>query len=104
MYRELEHASRMSITGLVANAHLMDETSEDVVRSGVEFTRRMGEQLAVPLEFAAIESSFVSSINIGRLNCSVLALERFMTTPWELSQRRGPIGRPPQVALPAGVK
>jgi len=104
MYDELEAASRMKIRGLVANAHLIAETNAAVVRRGVDFAREMSEALGVPLAFAAVERGVLEREGDLQLGCPLLPLDRFMTSPWEASTRRGPIGRPPQVSLPEGVK
>jgi len=104
MYDELETASRLKIRGLIANAHLIHETTPEVVLRGVRFAREMSESLGVPLVFAAIERGLLERNPELELGCPLLPLDRFMTSPWEQSIRRGPIGRPPPVTLPAGVK
>ncbi|MFH1807952.1 MAG: cobalamin biosynthesis protein CbiA [Pseudomonadota bacterium] len=104
MYNDLEAASRLKVTGLVANAHLIHETSVEVVQGGIAFARAFGEQVGVPLRFASVERGVLETVGENAFDCPVLALERFMTSPWEPNQRRGPIGRPPTPALPAGVK
>lgn len=113
MYAELEAASRLKIGGLVANAHLIDETTADVVAAGVDFTRDIGSEVGVGLLFAAVAKNLVTPQLEQRLGCPVLQLQRMMTAPWEQSSlrapigrpnKRGPIGRPPSVVLPSGVK
>jgi len=102
MYQELEAASRLRITGIVGNTHLIDETTVEVIRQGVDFVETFSAEVGVPVAFLAVEKSFVEEI--GDLGYPVLTIERLMTSPWERSNKRGPIGRPPPVKMPAGVE
>jgi hypothetical protein len=104
MYEELEAASRLRISGLVANAHLIHETTAEVIRRGVEFTRRFAAEVKVPLEFVAIERRMLETLDAASLGSPVLIIDRLMTSPWEKSNKRGPIGRSPPVSMPTGVK
>jgi hypothetical protein len=102
MYDELEAAARVRIGGLVANAHLIGETTPEVVRQGVALAREMEQATGVPLVFAAVERGVLQQCGQADLGCPVLAIDRYMTSPWERSQRRDPIGRPPRTHLPLG--
>jgi hypothetical protein len=102
MYDELEAASRLRITAVVANTHLIDETTAEVIRRGLEFVETFSSEVGVPVAFVAVEKSFVEEL--GDLGYPVLTIERLMTSPWEQSNKRGPIGRPPPVKMPAGVE
>jgi len=102
MYDELEAAARVRIGGLVANAHLINETTPEVVRQGIALAREMEQATGVPLVFAAVERGVLQQCGQADLGCPVLAIDRYMTSPWERSQRRDPIGRPPRTHLPLG--
>ncbi|MBN2361794.1 MAG: hypothetical protein JXR83_20245, partial [Deltaproteobacteria bacterium] len=102
MYRELEAAARVRIGGLVANAHLITETTPEVVRKGVALAREMERATGVPLVFAAVERGVAEQLAADELGCPVLPIDRYMTSPWESAQRRDPIGRPPRTHLPLG--
>jgi len=104
MHDELRAAARLAITGLVANAHLIHETTPEVVRSGIAFTRALGAAIGVPLMLAAVEQGLLAAHPDEAWDCPVLPIERLMTSPWEGSRRRGPIGVPPRPRLPANVK
>lgn len=104
MYEMLEAASQLRVSGLVANAHLIDETTFDIVTQGIAFTQKFSEVTDVPLRFAAVRRDLLAQHPASDFACPVLPLDRYMTSPWELSQRRGPIGRPPKPELPAGVR
>ncbi len=104
MYEELQAAARLQIGGLVANAHLIDETTPAVVQQGIAFARQVGAELGVPLVFAAIEERIAARLSPAAVGCPVLLIERLMTSPWEPSTRRGPIGRPPPATEMLGAK
>lgn len=103
MYEELEAAAQLRVSGLVANAHLIDETTLEVVERGIRFTQDFSEVCGVPLRFAAVRRALLQQHGAQAFACPTLPLDRYMTSPWEMSQRRGPIGRPPKPELPAGV-
>ncbi|OGQ87425.1 MAG: hypothetical protein A2289_15235 [Deltaproteobacteria bacterium RIFOXYA12_FULL_58_15] len=106
MYDELQAASHLEITGLVANTHLMHETTIKVVRQGLRMVEKLSVEVGVAVEFVAIEQTLLESFGNKeeKLGYPVLAIERLMTAPWEVSNKRGPIGRPPPVKMPAGVE
>jgi hypothetical protein len=102
MVEELEAASQLKISGIVANTHLIDETTEEVIRSGVEFAETVSAEIGVPLAFVVVERKLAGQL-AAELQYPVLTIERLMTSPWEPSNQ-GPIGRPPSLRLPAGVE
>jgi hypothetical protein len=85
---ELEAASGLKIGGLVANTHLMDETTPDEVRRGYEFTKQMGKETGLPVvlvaaEYSLVDNSVPRGIRANEFECPVLPLYRFMLPPWK---------------------
>ena len=79
MCREMEALSGLRVTGLLGNAHLMEQTEvEDLVR-GLALIRRSAEALALPLIYVGVSESL-----FGRARES-LALEAVPL--WPLSRR-----------------
>jgi len=94
---ELNEASGLKIGGLIANTHLMDETSPDEVRRGYNFAKEMGESTGLPVLMVSVESHLIDIESSGDDNrikpdefgCPVLPLYRFMLPPWSSQQVRG---------------
>ncbi len=89
MLREIEVASRLKITGLVANTHLMEETSPDVVREGVELALRLAELTGISLRFCAVLARVAASPELDdvRAICPILPLERRIVAPFAVKVR-----------------
>lgn len=54
MLREVEAASRLRVTGLIANTHLMDETTPEVIGEGLDLGRRLAGLTGIPLLFCTV--------------------------------------------------
>lgn len=92
-------------TGIVANTHMSDLTTEEHVVAGVAFARGLGEKVGLPVLFCAAPASlkpFSGDIadKVGGL--PVLWLERFLKKPWEVKEYEVPApvaGRGPMANL-----
>ncbi len=85
---KIEAASRLRVTGLVSNAHLMDETNMDIIMEGAAFTRKVGQAGAgQALRFVAVERRIYGSLPLQELGCPVVAIERLMLPPWRRSEK-----------------
>jgi hypothetical protein len=80
--RELEDAAGLKIGGLVSNTHLMDETEPDEIRRGYKFTKKMSEEIGIPLLMVAVEPRLMGGLRKEEFDCVVLPLSRFMLPPW----------------------
>ncbi len=91
MLREVETAARMPVTGLVANTHLMEETTPEIVLGGLEAARTLAAATGIPVRFCGALRRLVGSL--GRVDCPLLPIDRHILPP-DKRMRRGPIGRP----------
>ncbi len=82
MRSEIEQSCRLTITGLVANSHLMDETTAEIVEQGYEFACGVGEKAGLPVKMLVASTILCAEIDIDGLACPVLAIDRQMTPPW----------------------
>ncbi|MGD8369457.1 MAG: cobalamin biosynthesis protein CbiA [Desulfobacterales bacterium] len=80
---EIEAASRQSISGLVANPHLLTETVAEDVRRGISFVRDLSEKTGLPLEFATAPVHLAPEIEDGGLGLPLLPIRRQLVPPWE---------------------
>lgn len=94
MIREIEAVSRMKVTGLVSNTHLMGETTPDVIMEGYRMTLGTAERVGAPVVAVAVGEEQAGTINRDDLSCPVMELRRIVKPPFEgtLQQRtRGPL-------------
>lgn len=79
---EIEKASRLKVTSIVGNTHLMDETTVETVQSGIELTDGVAKKLGLPVRFVTIETSLLDQLDLTTIAHPVLPLERLLTFPW----------------------
>jgi hypothetical protein len=91
MLREVEAAAHATVTGLVANTHLMEETTPEIVRSGLTAARELSATTGIPVRFCAVLRRLADSVR--ELDCPLLPIDRHVLPP-EKRPRRGPVGRP----------
>ena len=83
MKDEIEKASRMSISGIIGNANLIDETTVDVIYEGYAFVSTVSGETGLPLEFITVSSRLSDEIDMKRFSCPVLKLHRQLVPPWK---------------------
>jgi hypothetical protein len=82
---EVETAARLKSTAIVANTHLMDETTVAMVAEGIDFARTVAASKGVKFAFAAVDNRFLQHPTIAALNVPILPIERMLLPPWKLS-------------------
>jgi hypothetical protein len=92
MLREVEQASKLRVNGLVANTHLMHETTPEVLAVGLELADAVSRELNLPVRFwAATEEMAVDTWRgVDGRNWPWLPLNRRITPPID---RQPPGGR-----------
>lgn len=81
--REVEGAAQMKITGLIANSHLMEETSRDDVLTSFEISREISKEVSIPIVFCAIISHLGDRIaQNGGIDVPLLPLQRHILPPF----------------------
>ena len=91
MLRAVQRAARLEITGLVANTHLMQETTPETVRAGIGAARELEAATGIPLRFCAVLAALARTLggpDGGVGNLPILAMERHIVAPF-LSRPRG---------------
>jgi hypothetical protein len=85
MLREVETAARLEVTGLVANTHLMDETTPEIVRAGIRSARDLEAATGIPVRFCAMQRGLAEAFGgpdgtADRL--PILVMERHIVAPF----------------------
>ena len=82
MRREIEKAAQLTITGLIGNANLIDETSAEDIYSGYKFVQKVAAESGLPLEFITVSQELLPQIDRGRFACAILPIARQLVPPW----------------------
>lgn len=82
--REIEAASRLSVTGLISNTHLQDETTVETIRDGIRLARAVENSAGRPLAFVTVNDNLRSQFDPVEAGCPLLWIERRMLPPWKL--------------------
>ena len=78
----VEGASGLRVTGLIANTHLMTETTPEMVLEGVRLAERVAAAHQVPLQLCAVMEGVAERLPAGSLGYPLLPLRRLLTPPW----------------------
>jgi len=81
--KEIEASSRLRFTGLIANTHLMTETTAEIVLAGIEMARHLSAKTGLAISFASVEKSVLSRMTREQIGLPLLELDRALVKPWE---------------------
>lgn len=85
MLDEVQAAARLDVTALVANTHLMDETTPETVCSGIRAARDLEAATGLPIRFCAMERHLAEAFGGPRgaaERVPILAMERHIVAPF----------------------
>ncbi len=82
MRQQIETSSRLFVTGLVSNTHLIMETTPATVLEGVEFAREVAERADLPLEMVVVPAWLADEVDLSAFDAPVLVINREMLPPW----------------------
>jgi hypothetical protein len=82
MQRDIEATSRLRVTGLLVNTHLMEDTTPEIVIEGWRLARRVSERNGVPIRCVAVRETLVEEPALIEINVPILRLQRTMLPPW----------------------
>jgi hypothetical protein len=86
MQREIETSSRLRVTGLLVNTHLIDETTAEVVIEGWRLARQLSERNGVPIRAVAVADALAAEPALIEIDVPILRLQRTMLPPWRKHQ------------------
>ena len=84
--KAIEAAARQTISGIIGNANMIDETGCDEIYSGYEFVLTLAQQSGLPLEFITIPRELMAQIDPDRFSCPILPIDRQLVPPWKSAQ------------------
>ncbi|MDO5095817.1 MAG: ATP-binding protein [Peptostreptococcaceae bacterium] len=80
--REIEGASKLSVTGLVSNTHLLWDTSTEDILKGCELVKKVSEQTGIPVKYVVYPSQLdISSIE-NQIEYNLFSIDMIMREDW----------------------
>jgi hypothetical protein len=76
--RRIQQASQLTVSGLISNTNLADETKLPQVLKGLEITEEAARQLRVPVRAVVVPES----LSMADLPVPVFVLKRYTHYPW----------------------
>jgi len=83
MMRDIETSSRLKLTGIVSNTHLIGETTAQTVTEGYKLAFEVGKAAALPVVFVSAIIQVVEQLDANVVTAPVFAMSRRMLKPWE---------------------
>lgn len=79
---EIEAASKLSVTGLVGNANLIEDTTAEDIYNGYAFMKKLSDKSNLPLLFITAPENLSSDIDTDKFSCPLLTIRRQLVPPW----------------------
>jgi len=92
MRSAIEEKAKMTITGIIGNANLMESTGEQEIIDGYHFASRVAAAGDVPLVFITAPAALLTGIDKRSMQCPVLPLRRQLVPPWKQADTMEPSG------------
>lgn len=83
MKQEIENASRLTISGWIGNANLIEESTAETILSGYAFMQKLSEFTGLPLSFITAPAFLLSELKAEQFSCSILPIKRQLVPPWK---------------------
>jgi hypothetical protein len=83
---EVQRASRLTATGLIANTNLGPATSIELIREGFAIVVEAARKLGLPVVFVGATRSLVPVAAAERFGVPVFPVDIFMLPPWQADE------------------
>jgi hypothetical protein len=80
---QISGSARLDFTGIIANPHLMEFTTPELVREGLAVTRDVARDRNLPLLLLAVEQGVATQLPPDPQRPPLLILQRHLLKPWE---------------------
>jgi KaiC/GvpD/RAD55 family RecA-like ATPase len=93
MVRAIERVGRVTVTGLISNTHLMDETTTDIMVEGWRLAEETAKLVDVPVRAVAVTESAADDLADHLPGCQLIRLRRIVRPPFEqpICRMSGPL-------------
>ncbi len=86
---EIETAAKLTISGLIGNANLIDDTEAQVIYDGYDFLHELATASGLPLEFITVAQDLMAQIDAAQFGCPILPIARQLVPPWKTAAKFG---------------
>jgi hypothetical protein len=115
MQHAIEGASRLNVTGLLVNSHLIQHTTARTVLEGWRLALELARRSGRPVRCVAVMEEVADDPALAEIEVPILRMQRYMLPPWIPSRRPDtveaeddqlpaarpvPIGRPRPIEMP----
>lgn len=83
---EVQAASRLTATGLIANTNLGEATTLALIREGFEIVAEAGRVLNLPIIFAGATRRLAAAARAEGLGVPIFPVDIFMLPPWQADE------------------
>jgi hypothetical protein len=106
MQLAVEKASRLKVTGLIANSHLIDETTPETILEGWRLARRVSGETGLPVRCAAVMEEWAAAPELEEIEAPLLKMRRYMLPPWieQAESETLPAARPVPIGKPGPIR
>lgn len=80
--KSIESASRLKVTDIISNTHMMKETESKHILKGDIESLELSKFLSIPYKYTVCTKKFEKVIK-GKVNGEILPIELYMDMPWE---------------------
>ncbi|MBU2490140.1 MAG: type IV secretion system DNA-binding domain-containing protein, partial [Proteobacteria bacterium] len=88
MAANIEAACGLLIGELVANSHLMEETTEEVVAEGAAAAAEAAQRSGRKFSTVCVLADIAPRLDLSGIRAEVFVLEKFMKKPWEQTSQK----------------
>lgn len=79
MKSSIEVASRLSVSGLISNSNIADETTAEIIKEGARITKEASKMLGLPLKYVCAQENLSDEI-IGEFKEKTFTITRYLNT------------------------
>lgn len=92
---EIEAMSRLKVAGIIANTHLMDETTEEIVVEGYKTTEAFARHVNLPVKMVVAKKEIAVKLDPSQFSCPILPIDTYIKPPF--AKDAGSLTRPRSV-------
>ena len=82
MLDEIQAGARLKVTAIVANTHLMDETTPAVVEDGFAVAAEFAKQAGLTVKWVVAKKDIAGALVAARFPCPILEIETYIRPPF----------------------
>jgi len=86
---EIEISSRLKITGLISNTHLIEQTTAETISQGLDLAEEVSNAVSIPISFVTYLEEIFREDKLDLRGVPGLPIRRLLVKPWERTSAAG---------------